>query len=288
MQDSSKACGADGLHIRFLKALVDSTFLDLLHFLYGRCLAIGRTPNAWNETDIYMLAKNVDKRRDAENIRPITLICMFRKVFERLLLRRFDEAGWAKLHPGQAGFRSHYSTCMNASVVHHLLASKARTTAVFLDFRSAFDVVSHAKLAAVLEQRGCPRYIQSLVQSLMFQQVRSRVLVNGVASDWFYRTRGVLQGSPLSPILFNLFIDSLLHLLNRGCRGPPICLFYADDGVLLTSSNVDTQSLLDEVYRWSNHNGITLNVPKTTSGYGAQWLNLRPRKTLKALVVGRR
>jgi hypothetical protein len=32
-------------------------------------------------------------------MRPITLIGMFRKVFERLLLRRFDTGGWARVQP---------------------------------------------------------------------------------------------------------------------------------------------------------------------------------------------
>jgi len=150
------------------------------------------TPTVWNQADIYMLAKDVGKRRDANNVRPITLICMFRKIFERLLLRRFDAPGWASLHPAQAGFRSHHSTCMNAAVVHHLLASRSRSTAVFLDFRSAFDVVSHSRLAALLDERGCPRYLQSLIGNLMFHNVKSRVLVNGVVSEWFPRTRNIL------------------------------------------------------------------------------------------------
>ena len=262
-QDSSKTCGMDGLHTRFLKALLGSpTFLDMLHRLYGRCLASGRTPRVWNDTVIYMLVKDMDKIRDASNVRPITIICMFRKVFERLLLRRFDGAGWANLHPTQAGFGSRNSTCMCAGVVHHLLATKICRTAVFLDFRAAFDVVGHERLAAVLQKRGCPPYLQALVVSLMFRETRSRVLVNGGASAWFERTRGVLQGSPLSPCLWNLFVDGLLEMLNEGSTRYPVALFFADDGVLVTDDRTDTQMLLDIVYGWGQSNGIELNVAK--------------------------
>jgi hypothetical protein len=99
-QDASKSCGADGLHIRFLKALLDCpAFLQSLYHLYAQCLSSTRTPSAWNETEIHLLIKDTAKPRDADNLRPITLICMFRKVFERLLLSRFDHDGWAKIHP---------------------------------------------------------------------------------------------------------------------------------------------------------------------------------------------
>lgn len=262
-QDGTKSCGADGIHIRLLKVLVDTALIDALHHLFRRCLTTGTTPLAWNETEIHLLAKDPSKPRDAKNLRPITLICVFRKIFEKLLLTRFDTQGWARLHPAQAGFRSHYSTCTNAAVVHHLLASRLRTTAVFLDFRSAFDVLNHPRLSKILVDRACPDYIQSLIGSLMFQDVKSRVLVNGIASDWFLRTRGVLQGSPISPYLFNLFVDDLVETLNQTMNdGLPHCLFYADDGILLALDHAHMQSLLNILFQWSTENNLHLNVAK--------------------------
>jgi hypothetical protein len=70
----------------------------------------------------------------------------------------------------------------------------------------------------------------------MFVHLRSRILINGQVTAWFGRSCGVLQGSPLSPWLFNLFIDDLLYLVNAGTTGPPICLFYADGGVIIVNS----------------------------------------------------
>ena len=261
-QDGSKGCGADGVHIRVLKTWTGTIYVDLLVRLFQYCTRAGQTPKAWNRSEIHLLTKDPTRPRDADNLRPITMICIFRKVFEKLLLTRFDEHGWAALHPAQAGFRSRYSTYTNVAVVHHLLRSQARSTAVFLDFRAAFDVLDHARLMRRLEGRGCPTRVRSLVAHLMCRDMRSRVLVNSEASDWFDRTQGVLQGSPLSPYLFNIFIDDLVALLNRGAERHPICLFYADDGVLVTPSWVDVQGLLNEVSRWSRENGLGLNVRK--------------------------
>jgi retron-type reverse transcriptase len=261
-QDAEKSCGADGTHIRFLKAVQDTVIITWLQQLYNQCLAQGTTPRAWNESEIYLLTKNVGQRRDAKNLRPISIIGIFRKIFERLLLLQVQDQPWAKLHPAQAGFRRGYSTYSNVAVVHILLASKARSTVLFLDFKSAFDVVDHDRLDAKLAQKGCPETIRSLIQNLMFCHLKSRILINGQVTDWFSRSRGVLQGSPLSPWLFNLFIDDLLYKVNTDAPAIPWCLFYADDGVIITPAQINLASLLQIVEDWTQENAIFLNPAK--------------------------
>jgi hypothetical protein len=92
-QDSSKACGMDGIHIRLMKTLAETSFVDVLAALFNSCIRLGRTPRVWNDSMVCLIVKDHTRPKDADNVRPITLIGMFRKVFERLLLRRFDTAG---------------------------------------------------------------------------------------------------------------------------------------------------------------------------------------------------
>jgi hypothetical protein len=261
-QLGDKSCGSDGIHIRLLKSFIKTDFLPLLETLFLLCMQTGQTPKAWNRSEIHLLTKDPNKRRDAHNLRPITIICMFRKIFERLLLGTFDEEGWARVHPAQAGFRGGYSVVTNAAVVHHLLSTGLRTTAVFLDLRAAFDVVDHGRLKQLLIQRGCPSQIVRVISSLMFDEVWSRLLINDSISPPFQRTCGVLQGSPQSPPLFNIFIDGLLHLLNAEATEIPNCLFYADDGVILVRDLHDAQRLLERAEAWTQDAGLTFNVKK--------------------------
>jgi hypothetical protein len=210
-----------------------------------------------------MVTKDVNRTRDADNVRPITLICMHRKLFERLLLvYSFDKTGWAKLHPTQAGFRSDYSTLTNAAVVHHLLSTATVRYAAFIDLEKAFDMVDHTRLSDLLASRRCPDHVHRLIRGLTFQGLRSRVLVNNQSSGWFSRTRSVLQGSPLSPYLFNIYIDELISELNRGSTGIPRCLFYADDGVLLARNLDSLRSLTKILTEWSTRAHIAVNVKK--------------------------
>ena len=178
-----------------MKALQGTSFPSWLTRLYNVCLARSTTPRAWNSTDVQLIVKDKAQPKTPANVRPITLICMFRKVFECLLLKRFDDddgEGWARVHPAQAGFRRSYSTLTHAALLHLLLERKQVESVVFLDFRAAFDVVDHELLRRTLGARGCPGQIRDLVASLMFDGVRSRIFANGTTSAWFGRTCGVL------------------------------------------------------------------------------------------------
>ena len=261
-QSGSKSAGSDGIHMLLMKALLHSSFPDLLCALYNACLGQGATPSRWNDTEIHLLVKDKSRRRDASNVRPITLICMFRKVFEKLLLARIEGSPWSALHPAQAGFRKQYSTSVNAAIVHYALASRMAESALFLDLKSAFDVLDHGILARRLHSKHCPDAIVKLIASLGFHGLRSRVIVNGEASPWFLRTRGVLQGSPISPFLFNIYIDPLIVQLNLFSGAIPKALFYADDGVILTKTYEELRRLLRQIEDWMRENGIQINVAK--------------------------
>lgn len=263
-REAGKACAADGIHIRVLKALVETSLIDMLHQLFEACWEQGVTPEAWNRADICLVIKDKQQPKTPANVRPITLICLFRKIFEAILLRVFDGAGdtWAEVHPTQAGFRRTYSTLTQAATLHALFEMGLIESVVFLDFRAAFDVIDHDRLLEVLRRRRCPTRVLALIFALTCRRVCSRVLANDQTSDWFSRTRGVLQGSPLSPYLFNLFVDGLLRRLNEHGGTVPRALFYADDGALLGTPGMQMQRLVDVVVAWSVENGIELNARK--------------------------
>lgn len=112
-----------------------------------------------------------------------------------------------------------------------------------------------------------------LITSLMMHGVSSRVLVNGQLSKPFYRTQGILQGSPLSSLLFNLFLDPLLHTINPTADRIPTGLFFADDGVPLPPLGTDVPGLLHQVEQWATAHHLRLHVNKCGV------LTSRPRPT---------
>ena len=95
-------------------------------------------------------------------------------------------------------------------------------------------------------------------------------------------TIGVKQGCGLSPLLFNLFINKLPEIFDRSCDPVSLgnieinSLLWADDLVLLSSSNTGLQNSIDKTYSFYQELGLDINTKKTKVmifNWGGKMLN---------------
>ena len=239
--------------------------MSRLAHLFALCIQFGTVPSQWNRSLIFLLPKTTVPPITCDDVRPLSILSMFRRLFESLILPAFVDPSkdYCKLHPSQAGFRHGYSTLTQAAVCHHAIESRSVEFIIFLDFKAAYDITLSSQVMAALKARRMPPRLQSLVFSSMFTDASYQLVVNSVLSDSISRNRGLPQGSPLSPIIFNLFIDSLIVELNRiNSSNIPRCLFYADDGALLAPDIATAKHLLCVAERWANDHGMIYNVSK--------------------------
>ena len=88
-------------------------------------------------------------------------------------------------------------------------------------------------------------------------------------TEWFNTTCGVKQGDNLSPTVFSMFINDLVHNLNLLNNGINIdnqnicCLLYADDIVLFSENKAELQRQLDVVHSWAETWEMSVNIDKT-------------------------
>ena len=137
-----------------------------------------------------------------------------------------------------------------------------------LDASKAFDKILFDKLFQKLLDRKFPaRYINILINSYLDQDIR--VKWGSTLSNAFSGVNGVRQGGVISPILFTVYIDSLITELESSKAGCWIghhyygCLVFADDIKLMSPSSTGLQRMVDVCAKFGKENAITFNEKKS-------------------------
>lgn len=124
---------------------------------------------------------------------------------------------------------------------------------VDVDLKSYFDTIPHEKLMLAVRQRIADGRVLKLIESFLKANI-----MDGL-NQW-EPTSGAPQGAVLSPLLSNVYLDPLDHLMAR--LGYQMTR-YADDIVILCQSEQEAQAALEQVKRWTEQNGLTLHPTKT-------------------------
>merc|ERR1712002_946204 len=169
----------------------------------------------------------------------------------------------------QCGFRK------NRSTINHLLRLETfireafirgeHMVAVFFDLEKAFDTTWKYGILRDLHKMGLrgylPQFIEKFLSNRSFQ-----VKVGSCLSDPQSQEDGVPQGSVLSPLLFEIKMDSIVSELSNGIDGS---LFVDDFSILYKSKGsidaIERQLQLNKLELWANRNGFKFSTNKTVA-----------------------
>lgn len=219
------------------------------------------------------IPKNLKKSlQDSNNYRSIAISSLIGKILDNvILIRHHDKLSSSEL---QFGFKPGSSTSQCTFVLQEIISSyterDSMVNCVLLDASKAFDRVQFVRLFYLLLDRGiCPLISKLLLSMYLCQKMLVRW--QGERSDSFSCSNGVKQGGVLSPVLFCLYMDSLLKELKQigvGCHvGHAFAgaLSYADDLTLIAPSLHAMRKMLGVCERFAQSYDVLFNSSKSVS-----------------------
>ncbi|UYV83312.1 hypothetical protein LAZ67_23000465 [Cordylochernes scorpioides] len=272
---SNKACGPDGIPNEVLKTLPDSYIL-LLKQLYNSVMTTGKYPAIWTNSTIHPIFKNGYKNSPS-NYRGIALISNVSKLFTSILRSRLEEwvEGRRVIPENQAGFRKERSCIdhiftLTTLIQLSLRKKRGKLYVFFVDLRKAFDTVPHSLLWKKLYNLGISYQFISTIKSY-YEQATIAIRWKGSFTESIKINSGVLQGEPLSPLLFILFITDLIEIYNNSDLpsvnlpefGDIHLLLYADDIAIIGESRINLQKKIKILKEYLDENLMTLNESKS-------------------------
>jgi RNA-directed DNA polymerase len=219
-------------------------FPDSIWELADALKADAYTPQAIRRVHIPKPGTNETRPLGIPTVRDRVVQGAIVNVIEPIFERDFAEHSY--------GFRPERG-CKDALRRVDQLLQQGYVHAVDADLKSYFDSIPHDRLMARLETKIADGSLLRLIERFLKADILDE------ASRWTPEA-GAPQGAVLSPLLSNIYLDPLDHLLaERGFE----MVRYADDFVILCRTAEDAQRALETVRQWVADNGLSLHPSKT-------------------------
>lgn len=198
------------------------------------------------------------------------------KVYTMALAERLKEVMEEKeiIPRTQVGFRKGMETMENIYVINYVMNRQlgkkgGRLVVMFVDLKTAFDSVVRKVVIGMMKGKGIREELVERIEEVL-RETKSRIRVGRKLRRSFWAARGVKQGCPLSPLLFNILLADLEEEMGKvKRRGVKIegekvfTLSYADDMEVMAEEEEELRGMIERIERYLDRKRLEVNVGKT-------------------------
>jgi hypothetical protein len=268
---STNSTGMDNISLKILKN-IPTCAIEHMTYIFNQSLRFSYLPKCWKIAKVKVLKKKDIDLDNPGSYRPISLLVTTSRILERIMNQRITS--WAEsnniLHPCQSGFRKNHSCQDNIFRMVETckigLNMGKKIGKTDFDVEKAFDNAPHKGILCTLKEYGCPDYIGNWLVSF-FSDRKFVVEIEGTFSEQKNILAGVPQGSPLSPILFSLYINKIGYILEKhdllfGLFADDLTKWKIDDKLDVIKDTL--QNAINDINNFFNEKGLKLNEKKCT------------------------
>jgi len=270
--NNDTAAGVDKITIRTIKNLKCEKILASITTIMIRH---GYVPTEFKQARTTLTPKKGDLLR-TENWRPISICSILRRVVERILDRVIKR--YISISEHQRGFTNlpgtHINTALIAACLQKAKVKKMDISVVLLDIIKAFDMIGYNHLEQTIKHTSLPTMMKTLVMDLQTDNY-TQIHVNSDTTQKIQLRKGLLQGAPLSPTLFNLSVDYIMRELTENeiahqfgfplvpTLVPLSAAGFADDTALIGNSGNSAVQLAAMAKQLFKDTGLEINPRKS-------------------------
>lgn len=267
-----KAPGEDGLENevwRYMPKSIGEAMVNLLNKIWKG----GGIPQEWKKGVICPIFKKGDKK-ETKNYRGVTLMDTAYKVYASILNEKLMREVKDKLGEGQFGFRKKRGVMDAVYVLNHIVdrelgKKKGKVFVCFADLKAAFDRVDRVVLKKRMKKIGISKKLSKRIMET-YKETKNVVKIGEKYTEEFWTRKGVRQGCPMSPTLFNIYVADLEEEMRKEQTGGVMVgrrktwtLTYADDVVLMAEREEELKGMLKRFKKFLDKRELRLNPEKT-------------------------
>ena len=250
--------------LKIAKTVISTPLMEITN----NSILQGTFPGKLKLAKVVPVYKN-DDATDPNNHRPISLLSIFNRIFEKLVYKRlksFLEVNDV-FYESQHGFREKHSTQHAIlDIVNKIQGNMDKgmySRGIFIDLKKAFDTFNHTLLLKKL----CHYGVRGIVNDWFSSYLDGRSQVTQIGDYTLEKVINpcfVPQGSVLGPLLFLLYINDIQNssdLLDLFLFADDTTLLYSEKSLQTLEKVVHSE--LTKVCEWLTVNRLSLNIQKS-------------------------
>ena len=264
INNKKSAPGPDGIPFSFWKKVAHNVlpmFRDIVDAIMGGA----SPPPFFNKARLYIFPKLQGTTNPLE-ARPISINNTFNRIIADVIRIVLAKAVDPWLHKSQKGFRA--GSLIDDNIIDITDSfymedwKDEEAYYLFIDYRKCFDSIAHEFIMGTLGKLKAPKWVSNAIKALL-HGITASLSINGGTATTIHIRRGVKQGCPLSPLIFNLCNNHLLVTLDNTPDIDPHA--FADDTATKFTDPKTYNTIARKVTTYTKASGMSITKPKLSS-----------------------